>query len=110
MIGSSNDVANVPVGAGLSAAICLREGLIYLKTIQNGSPMLLGYKLCPLEGNTVVQEQKIQNQANPTQASSPTQESTLEQRILSVLEDFEVRLKKLEGVEKPKGGTDKWQL
>ena len=107
MIGSSNDVANVPVGAGLSAAICLREGLIYLKTIQNGSPMLLGYKLSPLEGNTTIQEQKIQSNSNQTSISAL--ESTLEQRILSVLEEFETRLKKLEE-DKSKGGTDKWQL
>lgn len=52
MIGSSNDIANVPVGAGLSAAICLREGIMYLKTVQNGSPMLLGYRLSSLENNT----------------------------------------------------------
>jgi hypothetical protein len=50
MIASSSDVTNVPVGAGLSAAICLREGVMYLKTIQNGSPMLLGYRLSSLEG------------------------------------------------------------
>jgi len=60
MIGSSNDVANVPVGVGLSAAICLKEGIIYLKTIQNGSPMLLGYRLCPLESNASI-EQNNQN-------------------------------------------------
>ena len=107
MISSSNDVANVPVGAGLSAAICLREGLIYLKTIQNGSPMLLGYKLSPLEGNATTQEQKIQT--NSAQTSVSTSDTGLEQRILNVLEGFEARLKKLEE-EKPKGGTDKWQL
>ena len=107
MIGSSNDVANVPVGAGLSAAICLREGLIYLKTIQNGSPMLLGYKLSPLEGNATIQEQKIQMNSVQTPVSAP--DITLEQRILNVLEEFEARLKKLEE-DKPKGGTDKWQL
>lgn len=107
MIGSSNDVANVPVGAGLSAAICLREGLIYLKTIQNGSPMLLGYKLSPLEGNTAIQEQKIQTSPVQTPASAP--ESTIEQRVLNVLEEFEARLKKLEE-ERSKGGADKWQL
>ena len=114
MIGSSNDVANVPVGAGLSAAICLREGLIYLKTIQNGSPMLLGYKLCPLESNTLAQEQKIQNQTNPTSdpsiSSGSAPEMTVEQRVLKALEDFENRLKKLEAINKPKGGSDKWQL
>lgn len=101
MIGSSNEVANVPIGTGLSAAICLREGLVYLKTIQNGSPMLLGYKLSPLEGNPI-QEQNI--------AAAQTQEPTIEQRIITMLESFDNRLKKLEGVEKPKGGTEKWQL
>lgn len=110
MIGSSNDVGNVPVGAGLSAAICLREGLIYLKTIQNGSPMLLGYKLSPLEGNAQIQEQKIQNQTTPVSSLDITSEVSIEQRILNVLEDFEARLKKLEGTNKQKGGTEKWQL
>lgn len=110
MIGSSNDVANVPVGAGLSAAICLREGLIYLKTIQNGSPMLLGYKLNPLENNTTIQEQKIQQATQVQQAPGSAPETTIEQRILNVLDEFEARLKKLEDKEKPKGGTEKWQL
>lgn len=108
MISSSNDVANVPVGAGLSAAICLREGLIYLKTIQNGSPMLLGYRLSPLEGNASVQEQPAQ--INPTIAPVSAPEPTIEQRILNMLEGFDARLKKLENPEKPKGGADKWQL
>ena len=108
MIGSSNDVANVPVGAGLSAAICLREGLIYLKTIQNGSPMLLGYRLSPLDGNNIIQEQKTQSTTAPTQ--SPPQESTIEQRILTILGDFEERLKRVEQNPRTRGGTEKWQL
>lgn len=109
MIGNSSEVANVPVGAGLSAAICLREGLIYLKTIQNGSPMLLSYKLSPLESNTLFQEKTIQNTAQvDTPVSAP--ETSIEQRILKVLEDFDSRLKKLEIPEKSKGGSEKWQL
>lgn len=117
MIGNSNDVANVPVGAGLSAAICLREGIIYLKTIQNGSPMLLGYRLSPLENNSNAQEQiqtQTQTQAQPVnsmQTQNSNQEPTIEQRILSMLENFDTRLKKLEGItEKPKGGTTEWPL
>lgn len=112
MVGNSNDVANVPVGAGLSAAICLREGLIYLKTIQNGSPMLLGYKLCPLEGNQSTPEQNNLNQnANAAiQSQPPISAQTAEQKILKVLEDFETRLKNLENGNKSKGGPEKWQL
>lgn len=109
MIGNSSEVANVPVGVGLSAAICLREGLIYLKTIQNGSPMLLSYKLSPLENNTLIQEKIIQN-PNPTDSPVSAPETSIEQRILNVLEEFDARLKKLETPEKPKGGSEKWQL
>lgn len=108
MIGSSNDVANVPVGAGLSAAICLREGLIYLKTIQNGSPMLLGYRLSPLENNPLAQDNTTSNQNS--NVASTSSEPTLEQRILGILEGFDARLKKLEEPTKVKGGSEKWQL
>lgn len=117
MISNSNDVANVPVGSGLSAAICLREGIIYLKTIQNGSPMLLGYRLSPLENlNTqdTIQKQTTQFQTQQTtnnQPSNQTQEQTLEQRILNILEDFDTRLKKIENTQdKSKGGASEWPL
>ena len=94
MIGNAADVANVPVGAGLSAAICLREGTMYLKTIQNGSPMLLAYRLVPLEGGdtqTPIQEQRAQDK-----------------KITAVLEDYGKRLEALEKQLTPKGGNVEW--
>ena len=99
MIANANDVANVPVGAGLSAAICLRDGIMYLKTIQNGSPMLLGYRLAPLDGNGAdsVQEQ--------TQSNSDT-------KITAILEDYGKRLETLEKqIATPNtqsGGNSQW--
>lgn len=110
MIGSSNDVSNVPVGAGLSAAICLREGVMYLKTIQNGSPMLLGYRLSSLEGA----DSKETNQ-------SPCE---IDKKITATLKDYDDRLLRIEQqlnlignttpqqntVEKNKGGISGWQL
>ena len=106
MIGSSNDIANVPVGAGLSAAICLREGIMYLKTVQNGSPMLLGYRLSSLENNTA---------ADPIQTPQTTvpesQPSDLEKKNTSMFENLSSRLEKLEqGSNKTKGGTSEWPL
>lgn len=106
MIGSSNDIVNVPVGAGLSAAICLREGIMYLKTVQNGSPMLLGYRLSSLENNTA---------ADPIQAPQATvlesQPSDLEKKITSMFENLSSRIEKLEqGSNKTKGGTSEWPL
>lgn len=49
MINNSLEVANVPMGAGVSAAFCFQEGLCYLKTIQNGNPLFKAYKLTPYE-------------------------------------------------------------
>ena len=99
MIANANDVANVPVGAGLSAAICLRDGIMYLKTIQNGSPMLLGYRLAPLDGNSTEVAQENTNQSADT-------------KITAVLEDYGKRLEKLEkqltAPTTKKGGNPEW--
>ena len=47
IISNSLEVANVPAGAGITAAICQAENLLYLKTVQNGVPTFLAYKLSP---------------------------------------------------------------
>lgn len=56
LINNSLEMANVPTGVGLSAAICLPEGVMYLKTIQNGNPMFVGYKISPFDNRETVQE------------------------------------------------------
>ena len=48
-INSTLEVANVPVGAGVSVALCLQEGLMYIKTMQNGNPMFWAYKIMPFD-------------------------------------------------------------
>lgn len=53
LINNSLEMANVPTGVGLSAAICLSEGVMYLKTIQNGAPMFVGYKIAPFDNTTI---------------------------------------------------------
>ena len=106
MIASSNDVANVPVGAGLSAAICLRDGIMYLKTVQNGSPMLLGYRLSSLENNTNAEVAAAQT--TTPEAAPPVD---LEKKLTDFLESFSQRLEKIEKtLNKPKGGTSEWPL
>lgn len=47
LISNSLEVANVPAGAGITAALCSSESLLYLKTVQNGVPTFLAYKLTP---------------------------------------------------------------
>lgn len=109
MINTSNDISNVPVGAGLSAAICLREGIMYLKTIQNGSPMLLGYRLSSLEGADTKQE--------------PNQNQETDKKIIATLKGYDERIQKIENqlntiinsapqtnANDNKGGIAGWQL
>ena len=50
-VNNNLEVANIPIGAGMSAVLCLPENLLYIKTMQNNMPMLLGYKLSPLESS-----------------------------------------------------------
>ena len=47
-INNSYEVVNIPAGLGTSAALCMNENILYLKSMQNGSPVLLGYKLVPM--------------------------------------------------------------
>ena len=49
LINNSLEVANVPMGSGLSMAICPSEGTMYLKTLQGGAPSLIVYSITPYE-------------------------------------------------------------
>ena len=49
IIENSLELANVPMGAGISIAICPNESLIYLKMYQNGAPQIAAYNLVPYE-------------------------------------------------------------
>ena len=59
-INSTLEVANVPVGAGISVALCLPENLMYIKTMQNGNPLFYPYKIQPFNQQT--KEQNIQKE------------------------------------------------
>lgn len=47
VIQNSLEVANIPAGVGITAALCLNENLLYMKSMQNGMPVFLAYKLSP---------------------------------------------------------------
>lgn len=49
LINNSLEVGNVPMGNGISVAICFNEGIMYLKALQNGSPTFMPYKIMPYE-------------------------------------------------------------
>lgn len=66
-INSTLEVANVPVSAGMSVALCLNEGFMYIKTMQNGNPMFWAYKILPYDASKPVQENEemIKKDSNP---------------------------------------------
>lgn len=65
LINNSLEVANIPAGMQLSAILCMSEGLLYLKAIQNGSPVFLTYKLTSndqISNNQNMQQNRQNNQ------------------------------------------------
>lgn len=85
LIGSSLEVANVPMNSGLSVALCLNEGLMYVKSMQNGTPNFMVYSIAPYE--------KKDN--NNTQSSVDQKSS--EDFLLSKIGALEKRLDELGG-------------
>lgn len=49
-INSPLELGNVPTGStGLSVAICLAENLMYIKSFQNGQPVIMAYRVSPFQ-------------------------------------------------------------
>ena len=49
-VNSPLDIGNVPTGStGLSVAICLAENLMYIKSFQNGQPVIMAYRVSPFQ-------------------------------------------------------------
>lgn len=47
-IQSPADIGNVPIGStGLSVALCLPENVMYIKSFQSGSPVIMAYRVVP---------------------------------------------------------------
>lgn len=70
LIQNSLEVANVPAGAGITIALCMAENLMYLKTLQNGQPTFLAFRISPYTD--------APRQVTPQQ---PSNEATLENRV-----------------------------
>lgn len=109
MISNSSEIMTVPVGAtGISVAICLPEGIMFLKSFQNGSPVFLRYKLSSLENTNGIQNPQSQPQ-NQNSLSNYDSDS-----LTKILENYDKRLRVLEesspAKTKPqeKGGSKEW--
>jgi hypothetical protein len=84
-INSTLEVANVPVGAGMSIALCLPENVMYIKTMQNGNPLFYPYKIEPLTGNE-----------EPHPAPAQSEESNIIEQLVAQLKSYDERISALE--------------
>lgn len=66
-INSTLEVANVPVGAGVSVALCMPENTMFIKTMQNGNPMFYPYKIMPYSNEAAVETKNEENQTSQLQ-------------------------------------------
>lgn len=113
-INSTLEVANVPTGAGMSVALCIPEGFMYIKTMQNGNPMFWAYRIAPYDNtNTISQNQE--KSTNTEQIGNISEQ--LEQynnRVLKLEEQVNniqniIQQKEVKNTKSnPKGGD--WQL
>lgn len=87
-INSTLEVANVPVGAGISVALCMAENTMFIKTMQNGNPMFYPYKILPYT-NEVPQQQKTEEQDFAAQLQSCTERITALEESIKVKKGVE---------------------
>ena len=89
-INSTLEVANVPVGAGVSVALCLPEDTMYIKTMQNGNPMFYPYKIVPYNS--------LEDQGEPHKEEKEDQDKFSEQlrKCFDRIEKLEDQFSKIE--------------
>lgn len=79
-INSSSELSNIPVGIGLTVVLCMAENTLYLKSIQNGNPVVWSYSISS-------NDKSFDSAAASPQPSEPQSNG---------LEEIEKRIAKLE--------------
>ena len=94
-INSTLEVANVPVGAGVSVALCMPENTMFIKTMQNGNPMFYPYKILPYS-----------NEAETVAPPPPANSNSKEEELSAQLKECLDRVAAIEDALKKKKGVD----
>lgn len=102
-LNTANDIGNIPFGGNVSVGLCLSENIIYIKSLQNGNPMLLGYRLSPIE-NLNTNSQITQNLNS---------DNRLEELIATLNENnkkIDLLEKQVSKIKEKIGGKVEWQI
>lgn len=99
-LNTATDIGNIPTGTNVSVGLCLNENILYVKTLQNGVPSLLGYRLSPIEGQGV------------SQAEAPKNEnySQILERLNRIEKVVFTNPVETKPIEQPTGGRLDWQV
>lgn len=61
-IKSPLELGNVPIGStGLSVVLCLSEDIMYIKSFQNGAPVVMAYRVSPYQRRKRLRRQPNHN-------------------------------------------------
>ena len=76
-INTPTEIGNVPIGStGLSVAICFSEQIMYIKSFQNGNPIIMAYRVLPYT--------KEETTSTSTQTAAVPQNDIMEQRLAKI--------------------------
>ena len=92
MLNNASEISNIPITSGISAAISLADGVLFLKTTQNGAPAVFEYKF-------------------HTSADTKEEQITPVKNVESILQSYEKRISELEKLLQPKKEENlQWQV
>ena len=95
---TATDIGNIPASTNLSVGLCLAENILYIKSLQGGAPMILSYRISPLEGTAAP--------ANQSQDSNPP--------ISNFMKEYDEKIatlkKEIATIKERLGGKLEWQV
>lgn len=105
----ATDIDNVPVANQmLSLGLCMGERILHIKSLQNGVPMTLSYRLTPVDAK------ELEEQRRAEEAARATNIGALEQKFQKVTEGLSAEInslkQQLSQQNQSKGSNTQWQI
>ena len=87
-INTPTEIGNVPIGStGLSVAICFNEQLMYIKSFQNGNPVIMAYRVLPYTKEETPTQTNTSSAADPSGTGLGERLDRLERTLKSLTEN-----------------------
>ena len=99
-LSTATDIGNIPASTNLSVGLCLAENILYIKSLQNGAPMILSYRISPLEG--------------PAAPANTMSDTKTNQSVSDIMKEYDERIvalkKEIAEIKSRLGGKLEWQV